>query len=419
MDEWTVLLRDHHPGYITWEQFEKNQARLQQNAFRKAAGDAKSGRGGRALLTGLLRCRRCGRMLQVTYSGHYSLARYSCKLGNAVHGLEPCINFGATRPDAVVARVLLDVVQPFAVEAAIMAEEQASLRERERRQALELERQQAEYEVRRAQRRYESVDDDNRLVAAELETRWNAALAHLRDCEARIATSQATPSASPDGATLLTLAEDLETAWNSATTAMRTKQQLVRTLVQEIVVDVDHESREVVLVIHWRGGHHSELRVRKPRSGEHTKSASVEADQLIRDMAMRWSDEHVAATLNRMGLETGQGMTWTARRVESHRRNHDIVGYESAIKDGTCLTMSEAAAKLGVSHYAIRRLIKTGALPARQVVEDAPWQIMTTDLERPEVQASLRNAASARVAIVIAGPAVNRESGEDGQVGLV
>ncbi len=151
MDDWTVLLRDHHRGYITWEQFEKNQARLQQNAFRKPAGDAKSGRGGRALLTGLLRCRRCGRMLQVTYSGDYGLARYSCKLGNAMHGLAPCINFGARRgPDAVVARVLLDVVQPLAVEAAIMADEQASLRERERRQALELERQQAEYEVRRA-----------------------------------------------------------------------------------------------------------------------------------------------------------------------------------------------------------------------------------------------------------------------------
>lgn len=390
MDDWTVLLRDHHPGYITWEQFEKNQVRLQQNAFRKAAGDAKSGRGGRALLTGLLRCRRCGRMLQVTYSGNYGLARYSCKLGNAMHGLAPCINFGATRPDAVVARVLLDVVQPLAVEAAIMAEEQASLRERERRQALELERQQAEYEVRRAQRRYESVDSDNRLVAAELEARWNAALEHLHDCESRIATAQAKPTTSPDRATLLTLAADLETAWNAATTAMRTKQQLVRTLVQEIVVDVDEESREVVLVIHWRGGHHSELRVRKPQSGEHTKSASAEADTVIRDMATRWSDEHVAATLNRMGLKTGQGMTWNARRVESHRRNHAIAGYESATKDGKCLTMSDAAKKLGVSHYAIRRLIKNGVLPARQVVEDAPWQIMASDLELPEVQEALR-----------------------------
>jgi hypothetical protein len=391
MSEWTVLLRDHHAGYITWDQFEQNQSRLQQNAFRKPAGDAKSGRGGRALLTGLLRCRRCGRMLQVTYGGRGpGHPRYSCKLGHAMHGLAPCINFGATRPDATVARVLLDVVQPLAVEAAIMAEEQASLREHERRRALELEREQAQYEARRAQRRYESVDVDNRLVAAELEARWNAALAHLRNCEARIAAAPTEPTSPPNRTMLLTLAADLETAWNCATTAMRTKQQLVRTLVQEIVVDVDDESREVVLVIHWRGGHHSELRVRKPKSGEHTKSASVEADKVIREMATKWSDEHVAATLNRMGLKTGQGLTWSAKRVYSHRHNHGIVGYESAIKDGKCLTLSEAAEKLGVSHHAIRRLIKSGALPARQVIEDAPWQIMASDLDRPEVQHALR-----------------------------
>lgn len=392
MNAWTVLLHDHHAGYVTWEQFEKNQTRLQQNAFRKAAGDAKSGRGGRALLTSLLRCRRCGRMLQVTYSGAGSgLPRYACKLGNAMHGLETCINFGATRPDVAVARALLDVVQPLAIEAAIMAEEQASLRERERRQAIELERQQAEYEVRRAQRRYESVDADNRLVAAELEARWNAALSRLRDCEARLAAVQAQPATAPSRAVLLSLAADLEAAWNSATTAMRTKQQLVRTLVQEIVVDVDETSREVVLVIHWRGGHHSELRVRKPMSGEHTKRASPEADTVIREMATKWNDEHIAATLNRMGSKTGQGMTWNASRVSSYRRKHDIVGYESAVKDGKCLTMSEAAARLGVTAHEIRRLIKIGVLPARQVIEDAPWQIMGDDLVRPEVQQALRS----------------------------
>lgn len=392
MDTWTVLLRDHHAGYVTWEQFEKNRARLQQNAFRKAAGDAKSGRGGRALLTSLLRCRRCGRMLQVTYSGAGAgLPRYTCKLGNTMHGLQPCINFGATRPDAAVARVLLDVVQPLAIEAAMVADEQASLREHERRQAIELERQQAEYEARRAQRRYESVDADNRLVAAELEARWNAALAHLRDCETRLAAARAQPSTAPPHSVLMSLAADLEAAWNSATTAMRTKQQLVRTLVREIVVDVDEMSREVVLVIHWRGGHHSELRVRKPKSGEHTKRASPEADTVIRDMATKWNDEHIAATLNRLGSKTGQGMTWNASRVSSYRRKHDIVGYESAVKDGKCLTMSEAADRLHVTPHEIRRLIKSGVLPARQVIEDAPWQILGADLARPEVQQALRS----------------------------
>lgn len=277
-----------------------------------------------------------------------------------------------------------------------MAEQQASHRDEERRRALELECQQTEYEVQLARRRYESVDPDNRLVAAELEARWNAALARLRDCQARLEDARAAPSTAPDRSSLLSLASNLEAAWNAASTAMSAKQRLVRTLIHEIVVDVDENAGEIVLVIHWRGGHHSEHRLKKSQSGEHTKVASVEADTVIRDMATKWNDEHIAATLNRMGLTTGQGLTWTATRVSSHRRNHGIAAYESKSKDGRCLTMTEAAAQLGVSHYAIRCLIKSRVLPARQVVEDAPWQILADDLQRPEVQQALRERSSRR-----------------------
>jgi DNA invertase Pin-like site-specific DNA recombinase len=377
MEAWTVLLRDHHDGYISWQQYERNQERIQRNAFCRPAGSAKSARGGRALLSSILRCRRCGRMLRVSYSGRGAgLPRYSCSVGNAMHGLAPCINFGATRPDIIVARALLDVVQPMAVEAAIMAEQQVSQREDDRRRALELERQQSEYEV-----------------AAELEARWNSALARLRDCETRLEAARAQPSVTPDRPRLMSLAADLETAWNTASTAMNAKQRLARTLLEEIVVDVDDETREVVLMLHWRGGRHSELRIKKPNSGEHTKRAPAGADKVIGEMATKWSDEHVAATLNRMGLKTGQGLSWNATRVAAHRRTHGIAGYESKNKDGQCLTMSEAAAQFGVSHYAIRCLIKTGVLPARQVVVDAPWQIMAADLHRPDVAEALRARA--------------------------
>lgn len=388
-ETWTVLLREHHEGYISWDEYERNQERIQKNAYSKPAGDAKSGRGGRALLASLLRCRRCGRMLRVAYTGHRALPRYSCNIGRSMHGTVQCLGFGATRPDLVVARLRLDVVQPMAIEAAIVAEQQALHREGARKRALDLERQQAEYEVQLARRRYETVDPDNRLVASELEARWNAALARLRDCEARLEVARSLPSTAPDRRCLLSLASNLEAAWSAASTAMSAKQRLVRTLIREIVVDVDEKAREIILIIHWRGGHHSEHRVKKPQSGEHTKIASVEADSAIRDMATKWNDEHIAAMLNRMGLTTGQGLTWTATRVSSHRQNHDIPGYESKAKDGRCLTMSEAAEYLGVSHYAIRCLIKNGVLPARQVVKDAPWQIMAVDLRRPELEQAL------------------------------
>jgi hypothetical protein len=170
---------------------------------------------------------------------------------------------------------------------------------------------------------------------------------------------------------------------------MRSRQQLVRTLIADIIVNYDAASREIVLLIHWRGGQHSELRVQKPRSGEHGCRTSEEALAVIRSMVTRWSDDHIAATLNRMGLPTGQGKTWTAIRVSSVRYVRDIHAYKSADKHGEWLTMSEAAAKLAVSHHQIRRLIKEGILAAEQVVPDAPYQIRASDLQTEQVTAAL------------------------------
>ncbi len=390
MDEWTVLTRDHHEAYVSWETFELIRHRLSRNAYSQRAGGAKSSRGGQALMAGLLRCRRCGRMLRVVYSGHYHKPRYSCRDGRSMHGVDPCIAFGARRPDLAIAAEILLVVEPFAVEAALMAERDAISQIDERQRALELERQQAEYQVKLAARRYEQVDPDNRLVAAELEARWNAAITRLRECEARLLASSVSKAPVADRDALLSLAGDLDSVWNSSSADMRTKQRLVRALIEEIVVDVVDSSREIVLVIHWRGGQHSELRVRKPRPGEHTMRNSAEVDQVIRQMGTRWSDDHIAATLNRMGTSTPFGHTWDAKRVGGYRRTQGIAGYESAVKDGKCLTMVEAAAKMGVSCHAIRKLIRDGILPAKQYVFDAPWQIVAADLERPEVLGALR-----------------------------
>jgi DNA invertase Pin-like site-specific DNA recombinase len=399
METWTALVRDHHEAYLSWEQFEQNQQRLARNAFRKPAGTAKAGRGGHALLAGLLRCRRCGRMLHVTYGGGGRGApqpRYTCRVGHAMHGLERCITAGARRPDAAIAHEILLAVQPVAVDAALVAEREAGQHLDERRRALELECQQAEYDVKLAARRYEAVDPDNRLVAAELEARWNAALTRLQDCQVRLAAGAVARAPSVTGESLLALAGDVEAAWHAPTTAMRTKQRLVRTLIEEIVIDVDDATREVVLVIHWRGGQHSEVRVRKPGPGEHTKRTPTDAGRLIREMATRWSDADIATTLNRLGLSTGQGNSWNPRRVGNYRRKAGILGYESAVKDGRCLTMLEAARTLGVTCHVIRALIRDGILLARQIVFDAPWQILASDLKRPEVQAALRRRRTRR-----------------------
>jgi DNA invertase Pin-like site-specific DNA recombinase len=388
IDEWDVVLKDHHEGYIDWAEFERNQTQLLANAHGRIGG-AKSGRGGRALLAGLLTCGRCGRRLMVSYSGRGpGQPVYRCDRMNLMLGQPRCLTFSGPRVDAAIARELLRAVEPIAIEAALEAERMHMESQDEQRRIIDLELQQARYEASLAERRYAACDPDNRLIAAQLEKSWEAALRRVEAYRARLEVAKASEpaAAAPDFAGL---ADDLNVAWNAPNVAMRARQQLLRALVADIIADVDEAAREVILTIHWRGGQHSQLRLRKPRSGEHGCRTPDEAMAVIRSMAGRWSDEHIAASLNRMGMRTGQGKTWTAHRVGSLRRVHGIHGYLSAEKNGEWLTMSEAAKLLGVTHHAIRRAIKAGVLPSVQVVPDAPHQIRASDLQTQSVIAAI------------------------------
>jgi excisionase family DNA binding protein len=276
----------------------------------------------------------------------------------------------------------------MAIEAALEAERRHMESRGEQQRLMELELQQARYEASLAERRYAACDPDNRLIAAQLEKSWEAALVRVQSCEARLEAVR-TPqraAATPDFAGL---AKDLDAAWNAPGVTMRARQRLLRALVIDIIADVDETTREVILTIHWRGGQHSQLRVRKPKSGEHGCRTSEEALAVIRSMATRWSDEDIATSLNRMGMPTGQRKTWTAHRVSSLRRVRGIHAYRSAEKNGEWLTMMEAAKLLGVTNHAIRRLIKDGILRADQVVPGAPYQIREADLQSERVKERL------------------------------
>jgi excisionase family DNA binding protein len=386
-DQW-VIIQDHHEGYIEWSEFERNQRLLAANAYGKAGG-VKSGRGGRALVPGLLLCGRCGRRLMVVYSGRgLGQPVYRCERPNQMFGRPRCLVFGAKRVDATIAHELLRAVEPMAIEAALQAEHRYMEIQSEQCRIVELELQQARYEASLAERRYAACDPDNRLIAAQLEKSWEVTLQRVQACEARLQTLQ-TPNTAVTTPDFAGLAEDLEAAWIAPGVTMRSRQQLLRALIADIIAEYDDSSREIVLTVHWRGGQHSELRVRKPKSGEHDCRTSEEAVAVIRTMATRWSDESIAATLNRMKLPTGQGKTWTAHRVGSLRRVRGIHAYRSAEKNGEWLTMSEAAAKLGVSNHQIRRLIKEGVLAAEQVVPDAPYQIRASDLQDERVTTAI------------------------------
>jgi hypothetical protein len=259
----------------------------------------------------------------------------------------------------------------------------------ERLRVAELELEQARYEASLAERRYAACDPENRLIAAQLEKSWEAALQRVQACR-QVLVDQTAREATVEMPDLTGLAEDLKAAWKAPGTTMRARQRLVRSLVEDIVVDVDVDAGEIVLIIHWKGGQHSSVRVRKPKTGEHGCSTSADALAVIRSMAGRWSDDHIAASLNRMGMCTGQNKTWTAKRVSSIRRVNGIDAYFSADKSGEWCTMTEAALELGVTNHAIRRLMKEQNLPAHQVVRGAPHQIRRSDLHSEAVQAALR-----------------------------
>lgn len=265
----------------------------------------------------------------------------------------------------------------------MLATSQEELREARRKDV-----SQARYEASLAERRYAACDPENRLIAAQLERNWEAALRRVEAMETALAEMEV-PEPAIDPERLLGLADRVAVAWRHPDATSRTRQKILRALIVDIIADVDDATREVVLTIHWRGGRHSELRVRKPRTGEHGCATSDDALAVIRAMAGRWSDEHIAASLNRMALPTGQGKTWTAHRVASVRRVRAIHAYRSAEKADDWLTMREAAATLGVTSHTIRRLTQRGVLATEQVMPGAPHQIRAADLQSDAVRRAI------------------------------
>jgi DNA invertase Pin-like site-specific DNA recombinase len=420
-DTWMVLIRDHHPGYISWEQFERNQTMLSDNAHMKSRMEPKAGRGGRSLLAGLLRCRRCGRMLHVAYSGaHGEVPRYHCRGAQINHGTDWCISFGGLKPDRAVAAEILKAVEGNAIEAALEVAARAAEQQSQRHRALSLELEQARYEARLAARRYEAVDPDNRLVAGELEARWNSALSNVGQLEQRLRDNElpANVGRIPDKETLCSLAQDLPAVWNSPATDMRLKQRIVRILVEEIIADVDDAACEIVLLIHWTGGRHSELRMKKNLTGRHSRCTDLETIEVLRRMSGRFPDDQIAATLNRLGLKTGTGNTWNEGRVRSVRSYHELPACNDTLVPRQTVTLEEASERLGISHKVVRRLIESNKIPATQVVPWAPWEIPIDAIESVDVvQEVARAKRRPRNLTASTGPSMPMFAGIGGDTG--
>jgi DNA invertase Pin-like site-specific DNA recombinase len=399
MSEWGALIRGNHEGYISWAEFEENQRMFGENAHMQKRASRKAARGGRALLTGLVRCGRCGRMMRVFYgaqSGHAH--RYQCRGDDAHVGAGLCVGIGGVRVDQAVTALMLEAVSGHAVEAALLAAEKASAADDALTKALERDLEAARYEASLAARRYELVDPARRHVARELEARWNTALEKVSALERRIAGARATAASRPqvDRDALLRLAEDLPAAWNAPTAGNRTRQRLTHVLIREVVIDLDAATHEAVLAVHWMGGRHTEARIARVRSRPRRAEPARSPAEVVRRLAQEWPDREIAVTLNRMRSKTAAGENWTSVSVREVRERLGVPAFEPSDAAPPTVGVQEVARRFGICIPSVLRLIREGALPAEQAMPYAPWKIHTEALSSEPVVAGLRRVKERR-----------------------
>lgn len=397
--DWKVLIKDHHEGYITWEEFERNQRLLADNANRRSNMGRGSVRRGEALLAGLFRCARCGKKLQVSYSGDPLKQRYVCPGSNSDKLDYKCISFGGLRSDRAVAQEILDRLQPLGIEAALAAIDDYGKEQSAKRRQLENALEQARFEAARVHRQYDQVDPDNRLVAGELERRWNEKLVNVRALEEQLTQQDGEPTTTTlnaeDRQRLLALGTDLPRAWDSAGTTVETRKRIIRLLIDEIIVDAVDDKLE--LTVHWHGGDHSRMRVKKNKPGQNNWVTDAEVVELVRVLARRMRDQAIASILNRSGKSTGRGNSWTSARVAALRNHQKIAPYrEGERAERGEVTIEEAAEALTVSPSTILRMINDQVLPAQHLCKGAPWIIRSDDLKRDDVRANAKARRSRR-----------------------
>ena len=393
-DQWEVLIKDHHEGFIDWDTYQANQAKIAQN-IRPAAHQPGTGavREGCALCQGLATCGTCGRKLAVYYEGnHKATPGYYCTgTGNMVDGRGTRhLRVGGVAIDQAVTSAFLAALEPVALQACLEAARQleqghdAAL-EQWRRQV-----EQARYQAAKAERRYQAVDPDNRLVARGLEAAWEKALTGLAAAEAELARRQAARPATltaAERAAILALGDDLQAVWDAPTTTDKDRKQLLRTLLEEVNITVhrDQDSGRADLVLRWKGGAITELAIPIKRTPPRRLRTDEDTISLVRRLAVHYDDAKIAWILNRQHRRTPRGMSYTAGRVQGLRHYRGIPRRQDPAdtREGELLTVADAARELGLAPSTLHRWLSDGFIGGEQLTPGAPWRIRLT----PEIRA--------------------------------
>lgn len=383
--EWAVLLRDHHQGFIDWETFEANQARIGSNTRPGPHEPGGAVREGAALLQGIATCGRCGRGLRVYYSGRHSAPGYHCAGGVIVNGRgEYCLRVGGRQIDDAVASAFLATLAPAGVDAALRAIEQLEADHDAALAQWRLQVERARYDVQRAERRYRAVDPDNRLVARGLEAEWEKCLHALAAAEAdqaRREQHRPRPLSAAERGTILALGADLPRVWSAPTTTDRDRKELLRTVLEEVIVTRDREEQMAHLTLRWHGGLLSEIDLALRRVSPSPIRTDEETVALLRRLASHYPDAVIAGVLNRQGRRTATGIRFTSNRISSLRNHWGISCFAPPLQPpaGEPVNVRKAAEVLGVAPSTVHRWINDGFIAAEQLTPGAPWRIRLTE----------------------------------------
>ena len=389
--QWSVLIPNHHQGFIDWPTYEANRVRISSNTHpRPHQSGSGAVREGTALLQGLAVCGHCGRKLRTHYTGRTASPGYHCA-GNTIangRGIY-CLSIGAVQIDEAVAQTMLAALAPLGIEAALAAAERIEADHDAVLAQWRLAVERANYHAQRAERHYRAIDPDNRLVARGLEAEWERSLRELETAKAELARrEQQRPRAlsADERGRLLALGSDLRKVWQAAPTSARDKKELLRALIEEVIINVNKDQYRSHLTLRWRGGALAEIDLDLPR-----RRAAVRTDEdtlsLVRRLAVHYPDAVIAGILNRQQRTTAYGLRFTAHNVGCLRRHWNIARYEppATPPKGEVLTIKQLAATLDVATSTIHRWLNDGIIAGEQLTPGAPWRIHLTDDLRARV----------------------------------
>jgi Recombinase/Recombinase zinc beta ribbon domain len=383
--EWTVLLPDHHAGFIDWTTYEANQTRIGTNGHPQPHQAGGAVREGTALLQGLAICGHCGRRLHTHYQGRQATPGYHCSGKDLVNGRGLyCLTVGGVQIDEAVTTAFLTALTPAALDATLVATAQLDADHDAALAQWRLAIERARYDADRAERRYRAVEPETRLVARGLEAEWEQRLRDLeqaqRELDLRERHHRRTLGPA-DAQRLRTLGDDVRRVWTAPTTTARDKKELLRALLEDVAIAVDRDERRARLTLRWRGGIITELDVSLPRSNPPRIRTDEDSLALIRRLAPHYPDAVIAGILNRQGKRTACGDRFTALHVGSLRRYRNIPRCEPLAEhpDGDLLTIKKAAEVLGVAASTLHRWLTAGIIVGEQPTPGAPWRIRMTD----------------------------------------